>query len=107
MTYLYPIQLNHYLVLGAILFCIGIYGIITCRNLIKVLMSIELMLNAANINFVAFSNYVTPAELTGQVFAIFIITIAAAEAGVALAIVLSVYKHFQSVDIDKLKLLKW
>lgn len=107
MAYVYPIQLNHYLVLGAILFCIGIYGIITCRNLIKILMSIELMLNAANINFVAFSNYVTPAELTGQVFAIFIITIAAAEAGVALAVVLSVYKHFQSVDVDKLKLLKW
>lgn len=107
MTYLYPIQLQHYLVLGALLFCIGIYGVITCRNTIKILMSIEFILNAANINFVAFSNYVTPAELTGQVFAIFIITIAAAEAGVALAIVLSIYKHFQSVDIDKLKLLKW
>lgn len=101
------VGLNHYLLIAAVLFSIGLYGLISSRNLIKVLMSVELVLNAANINFVAFSHYVTPHELTGQVFAIFVMTIAAAEAGVALAIALSIYKHFQSVDMDKIHLMKW
>ncbi|PIQ24757.1 NADH-quinone oxidoreductase subunit NuoK [bacterium (Candidatus Blackallbacteria) CG17_big_fil_post_rev_8_21_14_2_50_48_46] len=101
------IGLKHYLLVAALLFSIGLFGLITSRNLIKVLMSIEFILNAANINFVAFSHYVTPHELTGQVFAIFVMTIAAAEAGVALAIALSIYKHFQSVDMDKIHLMKW
>ena len=70
-------------------------------------MSIEFIFNAANINFVAFSHYVTPNMLTGQVFAIFIMTIAAAEAGVALAIIFSIYRHFRSIDIDKVSLMKW
>ena len=107
MNELLKISLNHYLLVAAILFAIGLFGLISSRNLIKVLMSIEFILNAANLNFVAFSHYVTPHELTGQVFAIFIMTIAAAEAGVALAIALSVYKHFQSVDLDKIHLMKW
>lgn len=109
------IQLHHYLIVSALLFSIGIYGVVTTRNLIKMLMSIEFILNAANINFVAFSYYIKPfgenpaaAEfLTGQVFAIFIMTIAAAEAGVALAIILSIYKHFKSADVDKVRQLKW
>ena len=107
MSEIFKISLNHYLLVAAILFAIGLFGLISSRNLIKVLMSIEFVLNGANLNFVAFSHYVTPQELTGQVFAIFIMTIAAAEAGVALAIALSVYKHFQSVDLDKIHLMKW
>ncbi|MBF2053792.1 MAG: NADH-quinone oxidoreductase subunit NuoK [Candidatus Sericytochromatia bacterium] len=98
---------QHYLVLATALFCIGLYGATTSRNLIKVLMSIELMLNAININFIAFSKYVTPEALSGQVFAIFIITVAAAEAGVGLAVVLAIYKHFKTVDISKIHLMKW
>ncbi|MGE3728297.1 MAG: NADH-quinone oxidoreductase subunit NuoK [Candidatus Sericytochromatia bacterium] len=101
------IGLEHYLVASALLFAIGLFGLITSRNLIKVLMSVEFILNAANLNFVAFSHYVTPHELTGQVFAIFVMTIAAAEAGVALAIALSIYKHFRTVDLDKIHLMKW
>jgi NAD(P)H-quinone oxidoreductase subunit 4L len=104
---IFKIGLNHYLLVAALLFAIGLFGLISSRNLIKVLMSIEFLLNAANLNFVAFSHYVTPQELTGQVFAIFVMTIAAAEAGVALAIALSVYKHFRSVDLDKIHLMKW
>jgi NAD(P)H-quinone oxidoreductase subunit 4L len=100
------VGLQHYLVLAAVLFCIGLYGVTTSRNLIRVLMSIEFILNAANINFVAFSHFSTPDPMAGQIFAIFIMTIAAAEAGVALAIVLAVYKHFQSVDIDRIHLMK-
>lgn len=101
------IGLNHYLLIAAVLFSIGLYGLIASRNLLKVMMSVELILNAANINFVAFSHYVTPHELTGQVFAIFVMTIAAAEVGVALAIALLIYKHFQSVDLDKIQQMKW
>lgn len=101
------ISLPHYLIAAALLFCIGLYGVTTSRNLIKVLMSIELLLNAVNLNFVAFSKYVTPDHLNGQVVAIFILTIAAAEAGVGLAIALSIYKHFKTVDIHKIHLMKW
>lgn len=101
------IGVQHYLVAAAILFCIGLYGVTTSRNLIKVLMSVELLLNAVNLNFVAFSKYVTPEALTGQVVAIFVMTVAAAEAGVGLAIVLSIFKHFKTVDIHKIHLMKW
>lgn len=101
------IGVQHYLVVAAILFCIGLYGATTSRNLIKVLMSIELILNAVNLNFVAFSKYVTPETLDGQIVAIFVMTVAAAEAGVGLAIVLSIFKHFKTVDINKIHLMKW
>lgn len=101
------IGVQHYLIAAAVLFCIGLYGVTTSRNLIKVLMSIELLLNAVNLNFVAFSKYVTPEALTGQVVAIFILTIAAAEAGVGLAIALNIFKHFKTVDIEKIRLMKW
>lgn len=104
---LHNIGVNHYLVVAALLFCIGLYGVTTSRNLIKVLMSIEFILNAANLNFVAFSHYVTPNELTGQIFAIFVMTIAAAEAGVGLAIALAIYKHFKTVDLDRIRSMKW
>ena len=99
--------LIHYLILAAILFCLGIFGLLTRRNAVGVLMSIELMFNAVNINFVAFSRYITPQYLTGQIFSIFIITIAAAEAAVGLAIVLLIYRNFRGIEVDKINFMKW
>lgn len=101
------LSLVHYLSLGAILFCIGIYGAITRRNAIGVLMAIELMFNAANINFIAFSKFITPILLTGQIFAVFVIAIAAAEATVGLAIVILIYRHHKEINVDKINVMKW
>jgi NADH:ubiquinone oxidoreductase subunit K len=91
--------LNQFLILSAFLFCTGIYGVLARRNGILVLMSIELMLNAVNINLVAFSAFRT--AVAGQVFALFIITIAAAEVGVGLAIVLLIYRNEHTSDLDE------
>ena len=99
--------LVHYLSLSAILFCIGIYGAVTRRNAIGVLMAIELMFNAANINFIAFSKFITPTLLTGQIFAVFVIAIAAAEATVGLAIVILIYRHHREINVDKINVMKW
>ncbi len=99
--------LMHYLVLGAILFALGIFGLLTRRNAIGILMAIELMFNAAAINFVAFTKYVAQSGLAGQVFTIFIITIAAAEAAVGLAIVILMYRSFKGVEVDKINFMKW
>ncbi len=101
------LQLQYFLLLAAALFCIGIYGLITSRNAVRVLMSIELMLNAVNINLIAFSNYLDPQEIKGQVFAVFVLTVAAAEAAVGLAIVLSIYRNRETVDMEHFNLLKW
>ena len=101
------VGLQHYLVLSSILFCIGLYGALTKRNTIVVLMCIEIMLNSVNIAMVAFSRFVTPQFLTGQVFAIFIIVVAAAEAAVGLAILISVYRNRKTIESDKIDLLKW
>ena len=101
------LTLYHYLVLSAILFCVGLYGIVTSKNAVRVLMSIEIAFAGASINLVAFSNYVTPGILTGQIFTIFIMTVSAAEAGVALAIIFNIYKNFGTVDMDKINLMKW
>jgi NADH:ubiquinone oxidoreductase subunit K len=101
------VGLNHYLVLSTILFCIGIFGVLTRRNAIGILMSIELMFNAVNINFVAFSKFVTPNDFVGQIFAIFVITIAAAEATVGLAIVLLIYRNFKGINVDNINIMKW
>jgi NAD(P)H-quinone oxidoreductase subunit 4L len=100
-------QLNLFLLLAALLFCIGIYGLITSRNAVRVLMSIELLLNAVNINLLAFSNYLDGEMIKGQVFAVFVITVAAAEAAVGLAIILSIYRNRETVDMEKFNLLKW
>jgi NAD(P)H-quinone oxidoreductase subunit 4L len=100
-------QLNLFLLLAALLLCIGIYGLITSRNAVRVLMSIELLLNAVNINLLAFSNYLDGEMIKGQVFAIFVITVAAAEAAVGLAIILSIYRNRETVDMEKFNLLKW
>ncbi|MFH1382440.1 MAG: NADH-quinone oxidoreductase subunit NuoK [Chloroflexota bacterium] len=101
------IGLTHYLVLSAILFSIGLYGALTKRNTIVILMSIEIMLNAVNIAMVAFSRYIVPVLLTGQVFAIFIIAVAAAEAAVGVAIIMSIYRSRETIETDKIDLMKW
>jgi NAD(P)H-quinone oxidoreductase subunit 4L len=101
------LQLSYFLVLAAALFCIGIYGLVTSRNAVRVLMSIELMLNAVNLNLMGFSNFVDPIEIKGQVFAVFVIAIAAAEAAVGLAIVLAIYRNRMTVDMEQFNLLKW
>ena len=97
--------LYHYLVLAALLFCLGLFAVLTRRNGIALLMGIELILNAANINFVAFSFYVTR-TLGGHVFAVFVILLAAIEAAVALAIVFAIYRHFHSVEVPGVHLMK-
>lgn len=101
------ISLEHYLVLSAILFAIGLYGALAKRNAIIILMSIEIMLNGVNIAMVAFSRYVVPVLLTGQVFAIFVMVVAAAEAAVALAIIITIYRNKESIDITNVNLMKW
>lgn len=100
-------QLQYFLLLAAALFCIGIYGLITSRNAIRVLMSIELLLNSVNLNLMAFSNSLDPSAVKGQVFTVFVIAIAAAEAAVGLAIVLSIYRNRDTVDMEQFNLLKW
>jgi NAD(P)H-quinone oxidoreductase subunit 4L len=99
--------LQQYLILSSILFTIGLYGALTKRNTIVVLMCIEIMLNAVNVAMVAFSRFITPALLTGQVFAIFIIVVAAAEASVGLAILIAIYRNRKTIETDKIDLLKW
>jgi len=101
------IGLQHYLILSAILFSIGLYGVLAKRNAVIILMCIELMLNAVNITLVAFSRYVVPALLTGQVFAIFVIVVAAAEVAVGLAIIFAIYRGLEDIDVSKIDLLKW
>lgn len=101
------IILNHYLIVAAILFCIGLYGALRRRNAIQVLMSIELMLNAVNINLIAFSGFISGVVLRGQIFAVFLMIIAAAEIGVGLAIVLSIYRVRGTIEVDKINLMRW
>ena len=101
------VGLEHYLVLSAVLFSIGLYGVLAKRNAVVILMCIEIMLNAVNIALVAFSRYVVPMLLTGQIFAIFVIAVAAAEAAVGIAIIIAIYRSRQSVDVDKFDLMKW
>jgi NADH-quinone oxidoreductase subunit K len=98
------VSLNHYLVLSAILFSIGILGVLTRKNAIVILMSIELMLNAVNLDFVAFSRY--GGNIDGQAMVFFVMTIAAAEAAVGLAIAVAVFKRFREVNISKFENLK-
>ncbi len=100
------IGLEHYLILSAVLFAIGLYGALAKRNTIIILMCIEIMLNAANIALVAFSRYITPVLLTGQVFVIFILVVAAAEAAVGVAIIISIYRNRETIDsteVDSMK----
>lgn len=101
------ITLLHYLILSAILFSIGLYGVLTRKNAVSILLSIEIMLNAVNINMAGFSHFVTPNDLTGQIFVIFTITIAAAEAAIGLAIIISVYRNLKTINLNKIDLMKW
>jgi NAD(P)H-quinone oxidoreductase subunit 4L len=101
------IGLEHFLVLSSILFAIGLYGALSKRSAVVILMSIEIMLCAVNIAMVAFSRYVVPTLLTGQVFTIFIIVVAAAEATVGLAIIMAIYRCRETIDVTKIDLMKW
>ncbi len=101
------IPLEHFLVLSAAMFCIGLYGVLARRHAVLILLSIELMLNAVNINLVAFASYLHPGEFFGIIFAIFVITVAAAEIGLAIAIVLRLYRNRASVNVDDFNLMKW
>ncbi|MCR6098541.1 NADH-quinone oxidoreductase subunit NuoK [Salipaludibacillus agaradhaerens] len=100
-----PITL--FLALAAILFCVGLYGVLTRRHLVIVLASIELMLNSVNINLVAFSAIGPFANISGQVFTLFVITVAAAEAAVGLAILIALYRNRHTIDVIKHDLLRW
>ena len=101
------VSLEHYLVLSAVLFAIGLYGALAKRSAVVILMSIEIMLNAAAIAMVAFSRYIVPVLLTGHIFTIFIIVVAAAEVTVGLAIIISVYRNRETIDVTKVDLMKW
>jgi NAD(P)H-quinone oxidoreductase subunit 4L len=101
------IGLTHYLVLSAIVFSIGLYGVLAKRNAIVILMCLEIMLNGVNIAMVAFSRYITPMELTGQVFALFILVVTAAEAAVGVGIIMAIYRNRQSIDSTDINLMKW
>jgi len=97
--------LHDYLIVAAILFAIGAVGVLTRRNAIVIFMSIELMLNAVNLTFVAFSRYL--GNIDGQIFVLFVMTVAACEAAVGLALMIAFYKNRESIDVEKMNLLKW
>jgi len=101
------ITLGHYIVLSVLLFGIGVFGILTRRNAIGILMSLELIFNAVNINMVAFSKFLTPDLVYGELFAIFIIAVAAAESVLGLAIILAIYRKKQTVNADEMNIMKY
>jgi NADH-quinone oxidoreductase subunit K len=101
------IPLSWYLILGALLFSIGIYGVLARRNAVAILMGIELMLNAVNINLVAFWRYFNPEVISGQVFVIMVFAVAAAEVAVGLALIISIYRRRITVAVDEINLMKW
>lgn len=101
------IPLQFFLLISTLMFFIGIYGFLTRKNLITMLMSIELILNSVNINFVAFNKYLFPQNLQGHFFSLIIIAVAAAEAAVAIAIIINIYRSFRSIDVDKVDEMKF
>jgi NADH:ubiquinone oxidoreductase subunit K len=101
------IPIDNFLVLSAILFAIGMYGVLARRSALLILMSVELMLQAVSINFIAFAVYLSPEAFTGLIFAIFVIVVAAAELGLALAIVLRLFRNRQISNVDEADLMKW
>lgn len=98
---------TQFLVLAAALFALGVYGLLVRRNIVLILLSVELMLNAVNINLVAFESMLVTSEALGQIFAIFVITVAAAEVGIGLAIVLMIFRNRKSANVDDLSLMRW
>jgi NADH:ubiquinone oxidoreductase subunit K len=101
------IPLHWYLLVAAGLFSLGLYGVLARRNAVAILMSIELMLNAVNINLVAFWRYLAPETVTGQMFAIIVFAVAAAEAAVGLALIISIYRNRETVIVEDINILKW
>ena len=101
------VPLTWYLIVAALLFCIGVFGVLARRNAVAILMGIELMLNAVNINLVAFWRYLEPDKMVGQAFAAFVFIVAAAETAVGLALIISVYRNRETVDVENVDLLKW
>ena len=101
------IPLAWYLILAAAMFCIGLFGVLGRRNAVAILMGIELMLNAVNINLVAFWRYVTPQVIAGQMFTLIVFTVAAAEASVGLALIISIYRRRSTVTAEDINLMKW
>lgn len=101
------IPLEYYIIIATIMFFTGIYGFITRRNLITILMSSELILNSVNINFLAFNRYLFPGKLDGHFFSLFVIAVAAAEAAVAIAIIISIYRRFSNINVENVNELKY
>jgi NADH:ubiquinone oxidoreductase subunit K len=101
------IPLEYFLIVSTIMFFVGIYGFITRKNLITILMSVELILNSVNINFVAFNRYLYPNNLDGHFFTLFIIAVAASEAAVAIAIIINIYRHYSSIDVENVEKMKF
>jgi len=101
------IPLSYFLTVSTLMFFIGIYGFLTRKNLITILMSVELILNSVNINFVAFNRFLYPDQLQGHFFTLFIIAVAAAEAAVAIAIIISVYRRFTNIDVERVDSMKF
>ena len=101
------IPLQHFLVLSGILFSLGVYGVLARRSAVLILMSIELMLQAVSINMIAFAVYLSPEEFTGLIFAVFVITVAAAEVGLLLAIILRIFRNRATANVDEVDLLRW
>jgi len=104
--FLGTIPLTWYLVLAAALFCIGLFGVIARRNAITILMSVELVLNGANLNFLAFWRYIGPDRFDGVVFALIVMTVAACEAAVGLALIINIFRHRETVDVGRIDLLR-
>jgi NADH-quinone oxidoreductase subunit K len=101
------IPLSWYLILAAALFCIGLFGVLSRKNAIAILLGVELMLNAVNINLAAFWRYLDPAQMSGQAFAVIVFVVAAAEVAVGLALIISVYHQRKTVVADEIDLMKW
>ena len=101
------IPLQYFLIISTLMFFIGVYGFLTRKNMITILMSIELILNSVNINFVAFNKYLYPDRLQGLFFTLIVIAVAAAEAAVAIAIIINIYRNFKSIDVDNVNEMKY
>jgi NADH-quinone oxidoreductase subunit K len=101
------IPLSYFLILAAIMFFVGVYGFLTRRNLITILMSVELILNSVNINFLAFNRFLFPHKLEGLFFSLFVIAVAASEAAVAIAIIINIYRRFTTINVEDVDVMKY